>query len=66
MAALRLGGTRTIGKGTSGLFLIGLPALSLGTRAGLKLFGKLDAAGFRRVVMASLLISGVSPVMLGR
>jgi hypothetical protein len=43
-----------------GLFLIGLPALALGTWAGLKLFGRLNEASFRRVVLLLLLLSGVS------
>jgi uncharacterized membrane protein YfcA len=60
MTALFLGGTGTIGEGTFGLFLIGLPALALGTWAGLELFGKLDETGFRRVVLVLLLVSGVS------
>jgi uncharacterized membrane protein YfcA len=42
------------------LFLIGLPALLLGTWAGLKLFGRLDEAGFRKVVLVLLLTSGVT------
>jgi uncharacterized membrane protein YfcA len=66
MTALWLGGTGTIGKDTLGLFLIGLPALGVGTWAGLKLFGKLDETGFRRVVMSLLLLSGLSLVVLGR
>ena len=35
-------------------------ALALGTWAGLKSFGRLDEAGFRRVVLGLLLLSGVS------
>jgi uncharacterized membrane protein YfcA len=66
MTALWLGGTGTVGKDTIGLFLIGLPALAVGTWAGLKLFGKLDETGFRRVVMVLLLLSGMSLVLLGR
>ena len=66
MTALWLGGTGMIGVDTAGLFLIGLPALALGTWAGLKLFGKLDDAMFRRVVLALLLISGASLLILGR
>jgi uncharacterized membrane protein YfcA len=66
MAALWLGGTGTISRDTIGLFLIGLPALALGTWAGLKVFGRLDEAGFRRVVMGLLLVSGLSLVLLGR
>src|SRR4029077_3313140 len=49
-----------VGKGTIGLFLIGLPALAAGTWAGLKLFGRLDEVGFRRVVLGLVLVSGVS------
>jgi uncharacterized membrane protein YfcA len=60
MTALFLGGTGTIGRDTVSLFLIGLPALAVGTWAGLKLFGKLDEAGFRRVVLVLLLVSGLS------
>jgi hypothetical protein len=35
---------RTIGGDTIWLFLVGLPALALGTWAGLKLFGRLNDA----------------------
>jgi uncharacterized membrane protein YfcA len=66
MAALWIGGTGTAGKDVAGLFLIGLPPLALGTWAGLKMFGRLDEAGFRRVVMVLLLASGLSLVVLGR
>jgi uncharacterized membrane protein YfcA len=52
--------------GTLVLFLIGLPALALGTWAGLKLFGKLDDQAFRRIVLVLLLISGASLLVLGR
>jgi hypothetical protein len=58
MIALWLGGTGMIGAETAGLFLLGLPALALGTWAGLKLFGRLNEAGFRRVVLVLLLFSG--------
>ena len=60
MTALLLGGTGTVGHDTIGLFLIGLPALAAGTWAGLKLFGRLDEVGFRRVVLGLVLVSGVS------
>jgi hypothetical protein len=55
-----LGGTGTVSRDTIRLFLIGLPALAAGTWAGLKLFGRLDEVGFRRVVLGLLLVSGVS------
>jgi len=43
------------------LFLIGLPALAIGTWAGLQLFGKLDDQAFRRLVLVLLLVSGAKP-----
>lgn len=42
------------------LFLLGLPALLAGTWLGMKLYGKLDEAMFRKVVLVLLLISGVA------
>jgi hypothetical protein len=66
ITGLWLGGTGMIGRDTIGLFFLGLPALALGTWIGLKLFGKLDDAMFRRVVLALLLVSGVSLLILGR
>jgi uncharacterized membrane protein YfcA len=66
VAALWLGSTGMIAGDMLGLFLIGLPALALGTWAGLKLFGKLDDQAFRRIVLVLLLISGASLVVLGR
>jgi uncharacterized protein len=66
MTGLWLGGTGMIGADTLALFLIGLPALAVGTWSGLKLFGKLDDQAFRRVVLVLLLISGLSLVILGR
>ena len=60
LTALFLGGTGTVGRDTIWLFLIGLPALAAGTWGGLKLFGRLDEVGFRRVVLGLLLVSGVS------
>jgi len=41
------------------LFLIGLPALFAATWLGLKLFGRLDEATFRKIVLGLLLASGV-------
>jgi uncharacterized protein len=66
MTGLWLGGSGMIGGDTLSLFLIGLPALAIGTWAGLKLFGKLNDAAFRRIVLVLLLISGASLLVLGR
>ncbi len=63
---LWFGGTGMIGRDTLGLFVIGLPALAIGTWAGLKAFGKLDDAAFRRVVLVLLLLSGLSLSVFGR
>jgi uncharacterized membrane protein YfcA len=45
------------------LFAVGLPAVLAGTWAGLRLYGKLDENGFRKVVLALLLVSGATLVI---
>jgi uncharacterized protein len=55
-----LGGTGSIASDTVRLFLIGLPTLLAGSWLGLRLYGKLDEAGFRRVVLVLLLLSGAA------
>ncbi len=59
MTAIGLGATGTIAADTLKLFLFGLPVLLAGTWLGLKLYGRLDEDGFRRVVLLLLLISGI-------
>src|SRR5438105_4458565 len=66
LTALWLGGAGMIGRDTLGLFLLGLPALAVGAWAGLKLFGKIDDAAFRRIVLSLLLVSGAALLLLGR
>src|SRR3954453_15367424 len=58
MSAFWIGTTGAVAAETIKLFLIGLPALAAGTWLGLKLFGRLDEASFRKVVLVLLLISG--------
>lgn len=58
MSALWIGAKGAITPDTTKLFLVGLPALLAGTWLGLKLFGRLDETGFRKIVLALLLISG--------
>ena len=58
MSALWIGAKGVITPDTIKLFLIGLPVLFAGTWAGLKLYGRLDEASFRRVVLVLLLVSG--------
>jgi uncharacterized protein len=60
MSALWLGASGTVSADTVWLFVIGLPALLLGTWVGLKLFGHLNEAGFRKIVLVLLLASGVT------
>ena len=43
--------------------IMGLPALLLGLWIGVKLYGKLDDAAFRKAILVLLLISGLSLVV---
>lgn len=45
------------------LFFIGLPALIAGLWTGLKLYGRLDDAAFRKVILSLLLLSGLTLVI---
>src|SRR5256886_13780645 len=58
MSALWIGAGGAIAPEVIKLFLIGLPALFAGTWLGLKLFGRLDEATFRKIVLVLLLTSG--------
>jgi uncharacterized membrane protein YfcA len=58
MSAVWIGTRGAITSETVKLFLIGLPALLAGTWLGLKLFGRLDEAMFRKIVLALLFVSG--------
>jgi uncharacterized protein len=62
MILVAFGGTGIITRETLRLFLIGLPALAIGTWLGWVLYGKLDESAFRRIVLVLLLISGVTLV----
>jgi uncharacterized protein len=59
MSALWLGAKGVITSDTIKLFVIGLPVLIAGTWLGMKLYGRLDEASFRKVVLVLLFISGV-------
>lgn len=61
--ALWLGGTGTVDRETVRLFAFGLPALLVGSWAGLKLYGRLDEAAFRRIVLVLLLLAGVTLIV---
>jgi uncharacterized membrane protein YfcA len=60
MSALWLGGSGSISPDTVRLFLFGLPVLLAGTWVGLKLYGQLNEAGFRKIVLLLLFVSGVA------
>jgi len=62
MIILAFGGIGIITLDTVRLFLIGLPILAIGTWLGWALYGKLDEAAFRRIVLVLLLISGATLV----
>lgn len=63
IGAAWLGGTGTVDRASLNLFLIGLPVVLLGTWLGLKLYGRLDEAAFRKVVLIVVLLSGVALVV---
>ena len=63
MSALWIGAKGAITAETLELFLLGLPALLAGTWLGFRLFGRLNEATFRRVVLVLLLASGIALVV---
>ena len=62
LSLLALGEAGLVTSSTTRLFLMGLPALIFGTLLGWALYGKLDEATFRKVVLLLLLISGLAIV----
>ncbi|HSV24235.1 MAG TPA: sulfite exporter TauE/SafE family protein [Xanthobacteraceae bacterium] len=66
MTILALGGVGAITPDTVHLFLIGIPALVFGSALGWCLYGKLDEATFRRIVLGLLLVSGTALLASGR
>jgi uncharacterized protein len=58
MSAAWLGLRGVVAADTIRMFLFGLPALLAGTWLGMKLYGRLDEATFRKVVLILLLVSG--------
>ena len=64
MMILWLGGAGVLSADIGWLFVIGLPALAAGTCLGWKLYGRLDEAGFRKVVLYVVLVSGLALVAI--
>lgn len=58
LTLVSLGSAGLVGTETLRRFAIGLPAVVAGTWLGLRLYGRLDEARFRRVVLVLLLVSG--------
>jgi uncharacterized membrane protein YfcA len=48
---------------TAKLYVLGLPALLAGLWSGFKLYGKLDDAAFRKVILVLLLVSGLALIV---
>ena len=63
MSALWLGASHAVTADVLKLFVLGLPALLVGTWLGLQLYGQLDEAAFRKIVLVLLLISGAALVV---
>ncbi|MGC0390485.1 hypothetical protein [Bradyrhizobium sp. USDA 241] len=60
MAALWLGVKGSLSLDTAKLLALGLPFLFAGAWLGLQLFGRIDEAAFRKIVLALLFVSGVA------
>lgn len=60
MSGVALAATGAVTAETVKLYLLGLPVLVAGTWSGLRLYGKLDDATFRKIILLLLLVSGVA------
>jgi uncharacterized membrane protein YfcA len=63
MSIAALGGAGLLTRATTHLFLIGLPALVAGSLLGWALYGRLDEAVFRKIVLVVLLVAGSAIVV---
>jgi uncharacterized membrane protein YfcA len=63
MTAISLSIAGDVTAETVKLYLFGLPLVLAGTWTGLKLYGRFDDAGFRRIVLLLLLASGISLIV---
>lgn len=66
MVALWLGGSGHFTRDIAQWVILGLPALALGTWLGWRLYGRLDEAAFRKVVLVLLLTSGAALALLAQ
>ena len=63
MSAISLSIAGAVTADTVKLYLFGLPLLAVGTWTGLKLYGYLDEAVFRQLVLLLLLVSGMTLIV---
>lgn len=63
LSAFWLGARGTITMETVKFFVMGLPAVVAGTWLGLKLFGRIDEATFRSIVLALFFVSGIALII---
>lgn len=49
--------------GTMKLYVLALPALAIGVWCGFRLYGRLDDAAFRRIILLLLLVAGISLIV---
>jgi uncharacterized membrane protein YfcA len=63
MSAISLSVTGVVTVEMGKLYLLGLPALLAGLWIGFKLYGKLDDAAFRKLILVLLLISGLALIV---
>jgi uncharacterized membrane protein YfcA len=69
MSAISFGVAGAVTAETARLYVFGLPLLFAGLRVGVKLYGHLDDAAFRKVILVLLLVSGLAlivPVLILR
>jgi uncharacterized membrane protein YfcA len=63
MSTVSLSIAGAITAATIKLYLLGLPLMLAGLWCGFKLYGKLDDAAFRKVILLLLLVSGLSLIV---
>ena len=61
--AISLGATGNVSADTVRLYVLGLPALLAGLWLGFKLYGKLDDAAFRKVILLLLFFAGLALIV---
>jgi uncharacterized protein len=63
MSTVSLSAAGAVTAETAKLYVIGLPVLLVGLWSGFKLYGRLDDAAFRKVILLLLLVSGLTLVV---